>query len=639
MEKKIFLGAFILLIHFNVFSQNLEEFLKEYGNHSEVILQEKVEYDLSVKKDKFIAERRSYRESMIVTDKGLHNDSESYITSSLQPVVEYEAYTILPDSKKNKKIKVTETSESSGKQSSVFHDDVKEKKFSYSNLEVGARKYLYYKSVINDPAFIHGQSFLRVEPAHLIELIVKCSKDIELGYVAMNDPNASILFEKKMDGDEIIYSWKKKNIKPIKFEEGSPSYLHFAPHISIYVKSYKQNGTKMPFMGTLDLLHKRYCDYLKDLNKKDDENLKKLTLDVVKDVSSEEEKVKAIYYWVKRNIKYIAFESGYEGFIPRQAALVFDRKFGDCKDMASIITDMCRYAGIENVYIAWIGTRDLPYDYKELPTFATDNHMIAVYKKNNEYIYLDATDKQSRYGFPSSFIQGKEAMINTREGKFEVARVPIIEAEKNLVARNIDLRLNGQVLDGKANIILDGYARCNLISSIGDMEIKKKMDYYRNAFQMGNNKFMLKNFNEKNLEELDVPLQVDLDFNINNYVVSVEDETYINLSLIKPLEKEAVEKGRINSLELDNLVSYNTNISLDLPVNKEVKLLPKDFSIDNDLLKFESRYNQVGNQIKVVNKFKIKKLIIHNNEFELWNNSIHELKKQYNEVVILKNKK
>ncbi|MFM2394922.1 MAG: hypothetical protein RLZZ546_2905, partial [Bacteroidota bacterium] len=107
-------------------------------------------------------------------------------------------------------------------------------------------------------------------------------------------------------------------------------------------------------------------------------------------------------------------------------------------------------------------------------------------------------------------------------------------------------------------------------------------------------------------------------------------------SLIKPLEKETVEKDRINSLELDNLVSYETKILMNLPSNKEVKQMPKDFNIDNNLLQFESKYDKIGNQIQVVNKFKTKKLMINNTEFELWNNSINELKKQYSEVVILK---
>jgi hypothetical protein len=638
MQRLLFILSLLIGLFVKVSGQSLESFLEANKEHAELIIQDKVEYALFMQKGKFVAERKSFKESIILSEKGLHNNSESFITSSIQPVVEFEAYTILPASKKNKKVKVTEITESSGKQNFVFYDDVIEKKFSFSNLEIGAKKYLYHKSVFNDPLFVHGQTFLRLEPAFEIELVVRCSKDIELGYQVMNDINAEFQFTKKTDGSDIIYTWKKMNIKPIKFESNAPSYLHFAPHIALFVKSQTQDDKVIPFLGTTDLLHKRYGDYVKELNKKDDEGLKSLTMNLIKDLTTEEEKVKAIYYWVKKNIKYIAIENGYEGLIPRQAALVFDRKYGDCKDMASIITDMARYAGIPNVYLAWIGTRDLPYDYKVLPTMAADNHMIAVYRNKDELVYLDATDKQVKFGFPSSFIQGKEALINTQNSKFEVARVPVIEAEKNTITHNVNIKLNGQILDGKANIVCDGYSRANLLSKIGDMESKKRLDYYRNAFQMGNNKFMLKSFTEKDLEEIDKPLQVDLEFSINNYVVSVDDEMYLNLSLMKPLEKEILEKDRTLSYEVDELILNNTNVTFEVPLNKVAKQLPENFKLDNELIRFESSYTNLGNQIKVVNKCQLKKLMIHKPDFELWNKSINELKKQYNEVIVLKNK-
>lgn len=637
MNRILSLCFFILFIYSESNGQNVESFLSDNKEHAEVILMDKVEYYLSMHKNKFVAEKKRYKESVIVTEKGLHNNTESYTSSTLLPVVEYEAYTILPNSKKGKKIKVTEISESSGSQDHVFHDDIIERKFSYSNLEPGAKKYLYYKSTFSDPAFIHGQTFLRLEPALNIALEVKCSKDIELGYLVFNDENSSLKFTKRNDGDDVIYSWKRENVQSLKYEPNSPSYLHYAPHVSLYVKNYNQNGKTIPFLGTADLLHKRYLDYVKELNIKDDESLKALTLNMVKDLTTDEDKVKAIYYWVKENIKYIAFESGYEGFIPRQAQLVYDRKFGDCKDMASIITDMCRYANIPNVSLAWIGTRDLPYDYSTLPTFATDNHMIAVYKKNDEYIFLDATDKQIKFGFPSSFIQGKEALVNTHDKKFEISRVPVIEAEKNAITRNVDLKLAGQMLEGKATIVLDGYSRSNLLSRIGDMESKKRNDYYRENFQMGNNKFILKKYTEKNIESIDAPLEIDLDFNLNNYIVTVGDETYINLFLIKPLEKSLIEKDRTHSYELDDLILYNTTISFELPSNKEVKQIPVNFKIDNDLLQFESNYDQMGNQLKLSNKCKLKKLMINKQDFDLWNTSINEIRKQYNEVIVLKN--
>ena len=76
---------------------------------------------------------------------------------------------------------------------------------------------------------------------------------------------------------------------------------------------------------------------------------------------TDEAKARRIYKWVQQNIKYVAFEDGMEGFIPRDASLVCSRRYGDCKDMASILTKMLQYSGVEACFV-WIGTRSLPYE-------------------------------------------------------------------------------------------------------------------------------------------------------------------------------------------------------------------------------------------------------------------------------------
>ena len=46
--------------------------------------------------------------------------------------------------------------------------------------------------------------------------------------------------------------------------------------------------------------------------------------------------------------------------------------------MASLIVTMLKVAGVKS-YRTWIGTRDLPYKYSQVPTPLVDNHMIATY--------------------------------------------------------------------------------------------------------------------------------------------------------------------------------------------------------------------------------------------------------------------
>ena len=99
------------------------------------------------------------------------------------------------------------------------------------------------------------------------------------------------------------------------------------------------------------------------------------------------------------------------GFVPREAGLVCSRRFGDCKDMASILTEMNTAAGL-TAYFTWIGTRDLPYKFTQVPLPLVSNHMICTIYLNGKYVFLDGTDPTCVFGLTPAGIQDKEAMIS-----------------------------------------------------------------------------------------------------------------------------------------------------------------------------------------------------------------------------------
>ena len=63
---------------------------------------------------------------------------------------------------------------------------------------------------------------------------------------------------------------------------------------------------------------------------------------------TEPEKVARIYYWVQDHVRYIAFENGLRGFIPHDAGRVYASRYGDCKDMANLLHEMLRMAGVKS---------------------------------------------------------------------------------------------------------------------------------------------------------------------------------------------------------------------------------------------------------------------------------------------------
>ena len=612
----------------------LENYKKEYPNFNELILNDYQSYDFSIENNKLKIIQDNHFDSMILSENGIQNNKESFIYSELVKLKSYEAFSVLNNNGKEKKIKVTQTQEIRSRGGSVFYDDVKERQIIFPNLEAGAKKVYDYQTEFADPFLLHKFIFGNNIPVKNSTLEIKTEKDINIGYKIFNDPNNSIEFSKIEKRGKWIYKWTMKDIKPVKFEADSQGYLHIIPHINIYIKDYTIDNKKTTVLGDINNLFDYYKGFTKNLNNTEDATLKAITLDITANNSNDEDKLKSIFYWVKDNIKYIAFENGYEGFIPREASLICERKFGDCKDMASIISAMAKYANIKDVSVCWIGTREIPYSYYEIATPAVDNHMIAVYKKGSDYIFLDGTDKETRYGIPTAFIQGKEALTNDN-GNYKIIIVPIVSAEDNEKKEQVKLVIEKDKLVGSGMILYNGFNRSHTLSQLGDATNKTRFEMIKTLVLKGNNKFNLKEFTEENIKDRDKPYKINYNFDLNNYIIKADKEIYINLFLDKLYEKLTIEKDRITAYEFEFLTLTNSEYQLEIPSNCAVKYLPKNFSLENEYLKAEFIYEVKNNKLNLNVQLKLKKLLLNKSDFDPWNQTIKKIKDNYTETIIL----
>lgn len=638
-NKQLILSAVVVLAGAGARSQvlSVDDYKKKWGDANELILSDKSSYDIFVEDKKLRIIRDNYYESIILSENGILNNQESFSYSELVKLREYDAFSVVNDKGKERKVKVTQSNEKNSRSGSIFHDGVKERQLIFPNLQKGARKVYNVQTEFLDPyllqSFIFGSSLPMVNST----LEVRTDKDINIGYRVFNDPDNAIVFAKTEKKGKWVYSWTLNDVKAAKFESNNPGFRHILPHIDIYVKDYVASGAKIDVLDDTNKLYTYYKSFLKNLNKSEDADLKALSNELAAAGKTDDEKVKNIFYWVKDNIKYIAFENGYEGFIPREASLVFERKFGDCKDMANLIATMSNYAGIKDVSVCWIGTREIPYSYKELSTPAVDNHMIAVLKKKGNYIFLDATDRETRYGIPTSFIQGKEALVSNGD-TYEIVQVPIVSSDQNKTVEKIRLTLDKDKLSGTATAEYSGFSRSHYLAQIGDASGKTRFDLIKSLVLKGSNKFNLQKFEEAHITDRDKPYRIDYSFELADYAIPVDNEIYINLFLDQLYDKLTLEADRSAAFEFDFLTAYQGEFTLEIPKNTSVKFLPPNFKLDNALLSADCNYVAKPNEVVLSVDIRLKKLLLRKPDFELWNATVKQLKDAYSQTLILATK-
>jgi len=139
-NKAILTGAAVLSSVALFAQNNFETYKKQYPDYNELIVNNATSYSISIVDKKLKVIQDNQYESMILSDNGIQNNKESFSYSDFVKFLSYDAYTVVSNGGKEKKIKVTQALEKQSRGGSVFHDDAKTKQLSFPNLEAGAKK-------------------------------------------------------------------------------------------------------------------------------------------------------------------------------------------------------------------------------------------------------------------------------------------------------------------------------------------------------------------------------------------------------------------------------------------------------------------------------------------------------------------
>jgi transglutaminase-like putative cysteine protease len=554
-------------------------------------------------------------------------------------VRDLEAKTLVWAKNKYKPVTVSEFKRNSDRHEGIFFDDSYYYSFDFPLIAPQNRTQLSYKEDLKDVRFLSGFVFGSYMPQLRTEYQIRTTKDVEFFFEVLNDPDNKIKFNTVTKGNTITYTWQAENLPALKSEENSPSIRYYAPHLICYVKSYKNKGAKQNVLSSADDLHRSYFNYLKDLDAEPSQELKTIVAELKSNSQSELDFVKNVFYWVQKNIHYIAFEQGMRGFIPHHASYVCEKRYGDCKDMANMIVTMLRIGGVKSFH-TWIGTRDLPYSYTKFPTPLTDNHMIATYvDPNGKYYFLDGTSNYTVFGLPSSMIQGKEALISKSNSEFEIHTVPEIPAEQNIMVDSTWIAIDNQQMIGKGTVSLMGYPKIFAsykLDRTSDEEIRK---YMVTLLSRGNNKFFLDKYDFKNLQDYDKPIRMKYDYRIQDYFKKAAGELYINLNLNKDFYNAIINRELRNSpIEIDYRYMKREYTEFQIPDGYDVEYVPANSSFKGKFLGYDMQFSRVGKKIVLTKSLYVDYLLLTAADFENWNESVRKISEAYKESIILKQK-
>jgi hypothetical protein len=584
-------------------------------------------------------EENEVSEMMVLNEKanGMLNKDRVY-HSSFNELKKLEAYTLVPDGNGMQKIKVVDFKTQASPSHGVFYDDVKETSFDYPRMMKGSISHVETIHENKEFRLMNSFYFSSYLPVHNATYSITFPEDVDIRYIIKNDEKNILQVKETKRGRRKRLEFTATDISNYEYFGNGTSVQYYAMHVIVYIASYKNNDATIPVFSSVDELYKWNAAFLTNINTVADEALQKTTDSICLNKKTDWQKAQAIYQWVQDHIKYVAFKDGLKGFVPRQAKDVCNKRYGDCKDMASLLTAMLKINGLQACF-TWIGTRSIPYTYSEVPLPLTDNHMISAVKINGEWIFLDATDPNCIFGMPTSGIQGKQALISISADKYELVKVPIMPSNKSIITDSTFLSIKNNTLIGYASVDYLGYfgndIYNNLLFNKGDDE----RVYARRRMAKGSNKFFMKDYKLSFPDPATKTANIASNFEIPDYIKSVADEIYINLNLEKLFSNTPIDTAKRKvAIENEYLSEINQVHALAIPTGYEVDYLPKNISINNDVLDFSIRYKKTAGEVTATQQIIMKKLYVPAKDFPAWNQAVSIISPAYKEQVVLKKK-
>jgi transglutaminase-like putative cysteine protease len=231
---------------------------------------------------------------------------------------------------------------------------------------------------------------------------------------------------------ETTYRWDLTNIAPLTTEPRGPSLTEVAPYVSV---STFEDWTQ---------LGRWYAKMIAPQFALDGE-LRDALSRITAESKTEQEKIHAIHEFVLRNTHYVAMEFGVYSYKPYPVSQVYARRFGDCKDKASLMIALLRAAGVD-ADLALVRTRKLGDVSDRATNIAIFNHAVAYIPKYD--LWLDGTAEYAGSRELPLDDQGAMALTVKVDGEATLRRIPVTLPMQNYTHRVVraEVQRDGNIL-------------------------------------------------------------------------------------------------------------------------------------------------------------------------------------------------
>lgn len=349
---------------------------------------------------------------------------------------------------------------------------------------------------------------------------------------------------------------------------------------------------------------------------------------LLKDVSSQAERVAIIFNYVKSKIKWNEYYGYYCDEGVRKA---YKDMTGNVAEINLMLVAMLRYANVDaNPVLVSTRSNGIPF----FPNRTAFNYVVAGIELENNVILLDATDKNSLPNIlPIRDLNWNGRIIRKNGSSAEIDLMPkkISTDIVNVMATiSNDATVEGKVKEQYFDY--NGYNYRDQYAGLASDNYLEKLEKRLNGIEINE-------FTVTGTKELDKPVVESYSFKHSNIVEVIGDKMYFSPLLFFKMNENPFKQD-VREYPVDfafpNEDRYLFNITI--PDGYAVESLPQSRTVpmSDDLVSFKYLVANTDNKIQVSVKFNINSSIIPPDYYDELKAVFNEIVKAENEKIVLK---
>ncbi|MFN3557230.1 MAG: DUF3857 domain-containing transglutaminase family protein [Bacteroidales bacterium] len=271
------------------------------------------------------------------------------------------------------------------------------------------------------------------------KLVVEYPASMELMYRMANTDSQPTVVDQGRNRRQLTYA--TENVPALTREFRAPNFVDVAPGMLFSTDQFEFDGYK----GNNNSWSE-FGQWIWQLNQGRN-NLPPgrvaFLQQLVKDLETDREKVKAIYEFLQANTRYVNIALGIGGFQPFDAATVDRTGYGDCKALTNYMMAMLQAVGIPSLYtLVYAGPGEYNTVKEDFPV-SQFNHVILCVPLAGDTVWLECTSSDAPFGHLGDFTDDRTVLMITEEGGL-LARTPGYAREDNLFLTLANISLDNQ---------------------------------------------------------------------------------------------------------------------------------------------------------------------------------------------------